>query len=392
MTTNNGPDNNNQKSGKEHRPYATLDLTAEDVSPKPAAGAEASAGKAEGAAERPRLDAPAAGGKPAREAASHDRDFGLYGLASHMAAGALGAVLALVLYATATGGGDTSDLTADEAQALRIEIAKSAEKLTALDARLQKAAEPSAEAKAAAAETASLKQSLSGAAQRIAALEARPTASAVSPEAVQQTLDPLAVRLAAIEERMVGLVKAQSEVHTNTRATALALALYNLRRAADEGKPYAAELKSIAEISPVPLDLAALEAHGGEGVPSLDRLKAELGVAADAAIASENRPSDESWASELWSRAKSFVTVRRKGDVPGDTTRAILARIEHRLGKGELSAAAGEAAQLKGPAAETMAPWVSKLKARIAAEDALKNLEAKLLTALGGDDGGKRGG
>ncbi|NJM35793.1 MAG: hypothetical protein HC850_15095 [Rhodomicrobium sp.] len=390
MTTNNGPDNTNPKGGKEQRPYATLDLTAEDVSPKTSAAAGASAEKEPGAAERPKIGAPEAG-KP-RETPPHDRDFGFYGLASHMAAGALGAVLALVLYAMATSGADTSDLTADEAVALRKEIAKTAEKLTGFENRLQKAAEPSAEAKAANAEAAALKQNLAGLSQKIAALETRPAASAVSQETVEQTLDPIAARLAALEERVASVAKTQSEVNTNAKATALALALYNLRRAADEGKPYAAELKSIAEISPVPLDLAALEAHGSEGVPSLERLKAEFGTAADAAIASENRPADESWASELWSKAKSFVTVRRKGDVPGDTTRAILARAEFRLGKGDLKAAAEEAAQLKGPAAETMAPWVSKLKARIAAEDALKGLEAKLLTAIGGEDGGKRGG
>ncbi|MGB0085720.1 MAG: mitofilin family membrane protein, partial [Rhodomicrobiaceae bacterium] len=227
---------------------------------------------------------------------------------------------------------------------------------------------------------------------RVAQIEARPGAAAISQEAVQQSLDPLAARLSELETRVASLAKAQSEIQTSSKATALALALYNLRRAANEGRPFAAELKSVAEMSPVPLDLAALEARRDQGVPSLKQLKTDFEAAANKAIDLENQPANDSFASELWSKAKSFIRIRRKGDIPGDTTRAILARAEYQLDAGNLKMAAAEAEQLQGAAAEAVKSWHLELKAKIAADEALAGVEAKLLTALGSEDAGKRGG
>ncbi len=145
-------------------------------------------------------------------------------------------------------------------------------------------------------------------------------------------------------------------------------------------------------MSPVPLDLAALEARRDQGVPSLKQLKTDFEAAANKAIDIENQPANDSFASELWSKAKSFIRIRRKGDIPGDTTRAILARAEYQLDAGNLKMAAAEAEQLQGAAAEAVKSWQSELKAKIAADEALAGVEAKLLTALGSEDAGKRGG
>jgi hypothetical protein len=200
------------------------------------------------------------------------------------------------------------------------------------------------------------------------------------------------MRLSEIEKNLDRLSKAQNEIKANNKGAALALALYNLRRAANEGKPFARELQTIAEMSPVPLDLAALEEHRNSGVPSLEQLIAGFDEAANAALDAENKPSDESLTSELWSKAKSFVRVRRKGDVPGDTTGAILARIEHRLQTGDLRAALSQTGELQSPAAEAMAAWRAELEAKVAAEEALSGIETKLLSALGSEDPAKRGG
>jgi hypothetical protein len=199
-------------------------------------------------------------------------------------------------------------------------------------------------------------------------------------------------KLTDLEGKLSGVAKAQGDLQTNSKAAALAVSFYNLRRAANEGRPYAAELRSVAAISPVPLDLAALDARREQGIPSFDQLGAEYNAAANAALDAENQPADESMVSELWSKAKSVIRVRRKGDVPGDTTGAILARVEHRLKAGDLAASIQEAVQLKGGAATAFSPWLEKLKARRAADETLARVEATLLTALGGDDQAKRGG
>ncbi len=142
----------------------------------------------------------------------------------------------------------------------------------------------------------------------------------------------------------------------------------------------------------MPLDLGPLERRGDQGLPSLEQLKASFDSAANAAIDAENQPSDNWFPAQLWASTKSFIRIRRKGEAEGDTTRAILARAEYQLDAGNLSATLAEAEKLKGAAADAMASWLAELKARIAAETALDQVETKLLTALGGDGTAKRGG
>ena len=111
-----------------------------------------------------------------------------------------------------------------------------------------------------------------------------------------------------------------------------------------------------------------------------------------AALDAENQPADRSTVSELWSKAKSFIRVRRKGDVPGDSTprHPRPRRAPAECGRSRRRHQGSRAAQ--GPSREAFSPWLEKLKARRAADEALARVEATLLTALGGEDQAKRGG
>jgi hypothetical protein len=142
----------------------------------------------------------------------------------------------------------------------------------------------------------------------------------------------------------------------------------------------------------VPLDLAALEARRDQGIRSFEQLQTGYTAAANKALDAENAPADTSLSSEVWSKVRSFVRIRRKGNVEGDSNRAILARVEYRLDNHDLAGAITEAEALKGPAAEAMAPWLAEVKAKLAADQALAQAETKILTALGGEDQAKRGG
>jgi hypothetical protein len=385
MTIDNGPDDSLQKpGGKDQRPYATLDLKAEPVS---SGESEAEVGT------EARVEQPAeASTTPPREEplAREDR---LLGIATHVGAGVLGGLLALVLgYFIYDREPQVTAPPAEAVASLRSELARTSAKLAEIDSKLRETAQKAAAAGSANPDVGGLQKQLAELTDRLARVEARPSAAAVAPEAIQHAVDPLAARITDLDARLANLAKAQSEIQTNSKAAALAIALYNLRRAANDGRPFAEELKSLAAMSPVPLDLAPLEAVRDRGVPSLKQLKADFDGAANRAIDLENRPESDSFTSELWSKVKSFIRVRRKGDVPGDTTRAILARAEYQLDAGNLTKAAVEIDQLKGPPAEAMKPWQAELKAKITADDALAGVEAKLLAALGGEDAGKRGG
>ena len=392
MTTNSGPDNNDPAmGGKEQRPHATLDLEATEVGPHQPAGSDEAKmhGDEETESERLALEGPPA------ESSRGEPDGGLQGFLTHMAAGGLGALVAFIIayYAGTTQGASTASATATaEAALLRAQVVKTEQRIGALERALGEANAKVGQLAAGGEEGRALKQQLAAVTERLGRIEGRPAGAALSPETMRESLDPLNAKLADLEGKLSGVAKAQTDLQTNSKAAALAVSFYNLRRAANEGRPYAAELRSVAQMSPIPLDLGALDARREQGIPSLEQLGAEFNAAANAAVDAENQPADQSMASELWSKAKSFIRVRRKGDVPGDTSRAILARVEHRLNAGDLAASIQEAVQLKGPAAAAFSPWLEKLKAKRAADEALARVEATLLTALGGEDQAKRGG
>jgi hypothetical protein len=391
MTTNNGPENNDPRmGGKEQRPHATLDLEANEVSSREPAGSDEASTRSDEktASERLALEGPPLG----RSADAPGG--GMRSFLTHMAAGGLGALAVFVIayYAGTIQGGSTTANATAEAALLRAQIVKTEQRIGALEKALGEANAKVGQLATSSEEGRALKQQLASVTERLGRIEGRPAGTALSPEAMHESIDPLSAKLTELEGKLSGVAKAQTDLQTNSKAAALAVSFYNLRRAANEGRPYATELRSVAQMSPIPLDLGALDARREQGVPSLEQLAADFNAAANAALDAENQPTDQSMASELWSKAKSFIRVRRKGDVPGDTSRAILARVEYRLNAGDLAASIQEAVQLKGPAAAAFSPWLEKLKAKRAADEALARVEATLLTALGGDDQAKRGG
>ena len=133
MTTNNGPENNDPRTGgKEQRPYATLDLEASEVSSRQPAGSDETnvrdGGDEETASERLALEGPAHG------------PGGGQAFLTHMAAGGLGALAAFIIayYAGITQGGSTANITA-EAALLRAQVVKTEQRIGALEKALGEA-------------------------------------------------------------------------------------------------------------------------------------------------------------------------------------------------------------------------------------------------------------
>ena len=200
---------------------------------------------------------------------------------THMAAGGLGALAAFVIayYAGGTQGGSKASVTA-EAGLLRAQIVKSEQRLTALERALGEASAKVGQLAAGGEEGRALKQQLAAVTERLARIEGHPAAATLSPETMRETLDPLNAKLTDLESKLSGVAKAQTDLQTNSRAATLAVSFYNLRRAANEGRPYATELRLVAQMSPVPLDLGALDAGREQGIPSLEQLGAGINAAA----------------------------------------------------------------------------------------------------------------
>lgn len=418
MTTNDESGNGKPEAGKSQRPQVTLDIKATDVTPeaKGAVGAAKASGGAEdvsGSKTKNDFFAAKAGDASAtREAGATDAsrgDVGVHSFVTHLAAGILGGLFALVIgYYVAGGLRDRLPmLTERSAEDFRARINKQDERLTALDKAVNAPRPDNAQTetrlKELAEQASSLKQEITSLSKqmndRLAAIEATPasapplqTPAHITFESLNPVLDPLRAKLAELESRLSQIAQAQAVVQTDSKASALAIALYNLRRAVNEGKPFATELQTIASMTPVQLDLAPLEAAREKGVRNLAQLQKSFNVAADAAIETENRPADQSYSSRVWASLKSVVRIRRVGEVEGDTTLAILARAEVRLKKGDLKAALKEIAQLKGDAANAFKAWRNDAQSRIAVDETLTRVEARLLAALSRTDNAKRDG
>lgn len=413
MTTNDESGNGKPEAGKSQRPHVTLDVKATDVTPEATGAAKVPGGGGDVSSNKAKTDffaAKAGDGSATKEAGLADAsrgDVGVQSFITHMAAGILGGLFALVIgYYVAGGLRDRLPMLTDRsAEDFRTRIDKQDERLTALDkvvnAPHPENAQTETRLKELAGQASSLKQEIAALSKRVedrlAAAAATPapplvTPPGVSPEAVQQSLDPLKAKLAELESRLSQIAQAQAVVQTDSKASALAIALYNLRRAVNEGKPFATELQTIASMTPVQLDLAPLEAAREKGVRNLAQLRKSFNVAADAAIETENRPADQSYSSRIWASLKSVVRIRRVGEVEGDTTLAILARAEVRLKKGDLKAALKETAQLKGDAANAFKTWQNDAQSHIAVDETLTRVEARLLAALGRTDDAKRDG
>jgi hypothetical protein len=159
----------------------------------------------------------------------------------------------------------------------------------------------------------------------------------------------------------------------------LTLELANLKRAVERGGPYAKELADVKRLAPKTLDLSAIGPAAETGLPTLTALQNEFHSLTQTILdADQAPPTDDSLLDQLWTGAKSVVHVRRTGDVPGDSTEAILARTEARLNDGDLGSALREASALKGGARTAAQPWMTKVATRLAVDQDIADIETGL--------------
>lgn len=192
-------------------------------------------------------------------------------------------------------------------------------------------------------------------------------------------------RVDKIESTLPSLVDAMNDEAAETKSATLAIAFANLRAAVDDGRPYAAELATLAKLSPGAGDLGGLLDYEDTGIPTLRELTASFDDARNAALAAQAPASDASIIDRLMASAESLVKVRRIDETAqGDTTDAVLARAAAKLEQGKLEAAVKEVETLQGTPREAFAKWLDAANARLDAETTLQRLQSILLVSLGG--------
>jgi len=424
-------------------PPPTIDLEATDVSPPTApdsapppetaapSGADPTAGDAQTmsapADDRPDKP-PHADEAPAAAAGPTPRATPIWPMA---AAGALGAVLALIVVAGlwvwfAPANDQQADLNArlsrietqlgslsrvapatadakmpdDLAQRLgRIE-ATLGERLAAVDREIKPLSdrladlgrrddETVATAQAARERADAAAKSLADVAQQLAALNA---ARAKTPAVERSDLDALATRLTSLEastkqigDQLSRIANASSAA--NIRRTVVALAL---NAAVERGVPYRRELAAIDPAAAGAGTLDALKPFADAGVPSVETLARELAAVMPDALRAVDVPaaSGSGFFGRLQSNAERLVRIRpiAQQAQAGEEPAAVLSRVEAKTRNGDITGALAEAAKLPATARAPLDPWIKRAQAREAALAAAATLATQSLEVKGATD------
>ncbi len=165
---------------------------------------------------------------------------------------------------------------------------------------------------------------------------------------------------------------------------ARAIASAGLKAAIDRGGPFATELATLETIVPDDAAVAELKAYADTGVPSRSTLVSNFPSVADTLIAATRQADGSTSLSErLMNSALSVIKVRPVGDVEGDSTGAIAARIEQKLQNGDLAGAASEWDKLPDAAKTAGENFKRALDARIEVE---KLVSTTLTNAVTGNN------
>jgi Mitochondrial inner membrane protein len=202
---------------------------------------------------------------------------------------------------------------------------------------------------------------------------------------LEPEVEALDSRLAKLEAALPGLADAIGKETMDAKSAALTIAFANLRAGVSEGRAYAAEFDTIKALSPNEADLSVLAAHAATGIPTVSELARRFQTAKDAALTEIAPASDGSFLDSLIGSAQSLVKIRRLDDpVMGDELSAGLARAAAKLDESDLADSVREIETLAGAPRESFATWLDQARARLGAEEALKQLEGRLLVSVSG--------
>jgi hypothetical protein len=237
---------------------------------------------------------------------------------------------------------------------------------------------------------------------RIGKLEARPiaTGGGAVPAEIGADIEALRVEIAALG-RDIAEIRGSAKLATDGVAAAgdrlsaleakaaqpgagfdvaTPIAAAALKSAIDRGGSFASELETYAKVTGDSETVDKLRQFAAAGIPSTDALRAEFSAVADAIIAAASPPVESGGlVGRLVDSARGLVRARPVGDVAGTTPDAIVARVEDRLAKGDVEAAALEFGALPEAASKPGEAFAKRLQARLEAD---RLIAAKIGAAL----------
>ena len=220
-----------------------------------------------------------------------------------------------------------------------------------------------------------------GAAAEIAPLAA-PAPAAPVDEAPPPS-DPVAAIVQSHDTATAGRLDAlEADRGRLATASASALAASALMQAAQGSRPFAPEVKAVADIAPS-LDLRALQADAERGAPSRAALAASFPDYAARAASAARTPGEGAGVLARVGHALSrVVALRRVGEVPGDGPDAILARAERQIDDGDIVGALATLEALPADAKDALGPWRDRAERRAKIDREVARIRAQALQEL----------
>jgi len=168
-----------------------------------------------------------------------------------------------------------------------------------------------------------------------------------------------------------------------SQAAAAALAASAVVEAAQGTGPFAEELATLRGISPPSPELEALARLAQAGAPSRTALAASFPDYAARAASAARTPGDKAGLGErIVYELSRIITLRRVGDVPGNSVDALLARAERQVEDGDLDRALRTLDRLPPAAREAMAPWRARAERRAEIDRDAQALRSRALQTL----------
>ncbi|MFN8760115.1 MAG: uroporphyrinogen-III synthase [Tagaea sp.] len=219
---------------------------------------------------------------------------------------------------------------------------------------------------------------------RLAALEARPAPADIAGLAAEiaRLTDEnrrLADTLASLRGEAQTIREGGERDRAETRRAEFLLAVGQLREAALAGRGFAEELRVARALAPDTAAAIFAQLAGQQaGVETRASLARRFGPVANDVVGAARleAAADTPWLAEALERAQRYLSIRRVGEVQGDSAAARVARAEARLAVDDL---AGALAALDPPGPAWLAPaqeWMTAARGRLALEAALARLAA----------------
>jgi uroporphyrinogen-III synthase len=216
---------------------------------------------------------------------------------------------------------------------------------------------------------------------RIEALQNKP---AGNPD-IDKELADLRKEIAALRDAARQAGTDEQNALAAARASAIVGIAARLSAAVEQGLPFAAELALLPPLAQgnARLDdaIAVLRPLATRGVAARTTLVNEFPAMAKAALAEDL--ADDSLGQRVLGKIKAIVSLRRVGDVEGDTAEARLARAEAALNAGDIAKAVGLVKALPPQTSRATAAWLGRAEAHLAAQRAVDQLAAEAVALLG---------